>query len=73
MTTTVPTGSWAHVHRAALTIVLLAIALAAAVTVLAVRLAVGSPTVAVPAPSISGTHLVSSDNGCQIARPGQAC
>jgi hypothetical protein len=70
MTTTVPTGSWAHVHRAALTILLLAIALAAVVGVLAVRLAVGSP--AVPAPSVSGP-LLSSDNGCQIARPGMPC
>lgn len=70
MTATVPVHSWAHVHRAALTIVLLVIALAAAVSVLAVRLAVGSP--AIPAPSVSGP-LLSSDDGCQIARAGQPC
>ena len=70
MTATAPVHSWAHVHRAALTIVLLAIALAAAVSVLAVRLTAGSP--AIPATSISGS-LLSSDNGCQLARPGQPC
>jgi len=70
MTAFTPVHSWAQVHRAALTIVLLVVALAAAVSVLVVRLAADSP--AVPAPSVSST-LLSGDNGCQLARPGQAC
>lgn len=73
MSTTVPSPAhgWARAHRAALAIVLLTIALAAAVSLLAVRLATGSPPV--PATSVSGVPLHAISDGCRDAGPGQPC
>lgn len=73
MSTTVhiPTSSWARVHRAALAIILLSLALAASLGLLAARLV--SNAVPVAPASVSGVHLQPTDNGCQTARPGQPC
>jgi hypothetical protein len=67
-----PVRSWARIHRAVLVIIVLSMALAAALALLAVSLV----NRAVPAPTT--THSVPgplgpTDNGCQIARPGQPC
>jgi hypothetical protein len=67
----VPARSWARVHRAALAIILLSLALAASLGVLAARLV--STAVPVPPASVSTVHLQPTDNGCQVARPGQPC
>jgi hypothetical protein len=63
---------WARIHRAVLTVVVLSMALAAAVALLlTTRLTTTSAPV--PATSVSHGQLTPTDNGCQIARPGQAC
>jgi hypothetical protein len=71
VTAHVPAQSWARIHRAALVIIVLSLALAASLGVLAARLVTG----AVPAApsSVSTVHLTPTDNGCQLARPGQPC
>jgi hypothetical protein len=69
--TVAPARSWIHLHRAALAIVLLSMALAATLGLLAARLVTAAVPVA-PA-SVSGVHLEPTDNGCQLARPGQPC
>lgn len=65
------TPARAHAHRAVLALVLLSIALAAAVGVLAGRLATGSPPV--PATSVSGVPMHAVSDGCRDAGPGQPC
>ena len=67
----IPSRSWASVHRAALVIIVLSLALAASLGLLAARLV--SSAVPVAPASVVGVHLQSTDNGCQFARPGQAC
>jgi hypothetical protein len=65
------TQSWARIHRAALAIIILSMALAASLGLLAVRLVNGAVPAA-PA-SVSDVHLQPTDNGCQLARPGRPC
>jgi hypothetical protein len=66
------TGHWAAAHRTALLVLLVAAAIVAALTVVSVRLVSGA--VPVPSsPTISQTHLSTTDDACQVARPGQAC
>ena len=67
----IPARSWARVHRATLAIIVLSMALAASLGLLAARLV--STAVPVAPASVVGVHLQSTDNGCQITRPGQAC
>jgi hypothetical protein len=64
-------GAWVHVHRAALLIVVLGMALAATLGLLVARIVPASPSV--PGSSVSTVHLTPTDNGCQIARPGGPC
>jgi hypothetical protein len=67
-----PAGAWTHAHRAALTIVALAVALAAALAILVVRLAAGGPST----PAVdAGTSAVlqSVDDGCTVAQAGRPC
>jgi hypothetical protein len=71
VTVSAPARHWARVHRAALAIVLLSMALAACLGLLAARLVSGAVPAA-PA-STTGVHLQVTDNGCQVARPGQPC
>ena len=73
MTTTVsaPTHRWVDVHRAALVIVILSMALAATLGLLAARLA--SHSAAATTTSVSDVNLTPTDNGCQLSRPGQPC
>jgi hypothetical protein len=71
VTVSAPARNWARVHRAALAIVVLSLALAASLGLLAARLVTGAVPVA-PA-STSGVHLQVTDDGCQVARPGQPC
>lgn len=66
-----PSRDWARVHRAALIIIVLSIALAASLGVLAARLVTGAVPVA-PS-SVPVGHLTPTDNGCQVTRPGQPC
>jgi hypothetical protein len=76
MTATVSTHStrvWTRAHRAALTIAVLAVALAAVLGLLIANLVSDSSASAVPGTSVSGTHLNPTDNGCQLAHPGQPC
>ena len=69
-----PSHGWVRTHVAALTIILLSIALAASVTLLVVRLTTSSSPVPVTTVSDEGGKpLPPVDNGCQIARPGQPC
>jgi hypothetical protein len=70
--TVAPTRSWIHTHRAALAIVLLSMALAATLGLLAARLVVPGAVPIAPT-SVTGVHLEPTDNGCQVARPGQPC
>jgi hypothetical protein len=67
----VPARSWARAHRAALAIIILSLALAASLSMLAVRLV--SHAVPVSPASVTHVHLNPTDNGCQVARPGQPC
>jgi hypothetical protein len=73
MTATVraPYRRWASVHRAALVIVILSVALAATLGLYAARLA--SPSPSAPATSISDVHLLPTDYGCLRTRPGGPC
>jgi hypothetical protein len=64
---------WTRAHRAALAIAVLGLALAATLGVLLATLLTGAASPAVPGTSVSGTHLSPTDNGCQLARPGQPC
>jgi hypothetical protein len=66
-----PALGWVRAHRAAIVILVLELALAATLGVLAARL-VSGPGPA-PATSVSNVHLQPTDNGCQLARPGQPC
>ena len=68
-----PVRSWAHIHRAALLIVVLSMALAAAVGLLSVSLINRAVPVPPATHSVHGGPLQPIDNGCQVARPGQAC
>jgi hypothetical protein len=61
-------GSWAHLHRAALLVVVLSLALAATIGLLAARVLAGSTPASTS--SVSTVHLNPTDNGCQLARPG---
>jgi hypothetical protein len=65
------TGAWAAAHRTALLVLLVAAAIAAAITVVSVRMV----TSAVPLPdrSISQTHLTPADTSCSLTRPGLPC
>jgi hypothetical protein len=67
----IPARSWARIHRAALAIIVLSVALAASLGLLAARLVSNAAPVA-PA-SVTDVHLQPTDNGCQLARPGQPC
>jgi hypothetical protein len=73
MTATVhtPSRGWVRAHLAALTIVLLSIALAASLSLLVVRLTSGATPI--PVTTVSGGDIQPTDNGCQVARPGQPC
>ena len=62
---------FAYIHRAALAIVILAMALATTLGVLVARILTESTPI--PASSVSTVHLQPTDNGCQLARPGQPC
>jgi hypothetical protein len=65
------TRGFVHVHRAALTIVILSIAFAVAVGLLTARLL--SDSTPAPASSVSTVHVGSTDDGCQMAKPAQPC
>jgi hypothetical protein len=63
------TGHWAAAHRTALIVLLLAAAIAAVLTVVAVRM-VGS---AVSVPHSSTTQFQQPTDTCQLTRPGLPC
>jgi hypothetical protein len=65
------TGSWAAAHRTALLVLLVAAAIAAAITVVSVRLVSGA--VPLPDRSTTQTHITPADNSCQLTRPGLPC
>jgi hypothetical protein len=61
---------WARIHRAALVIVFLCVALAVAGGLLAARALTGSAPA--PSTSITTVHLPATNNGCeQLDRPGR--
>jgi len=61
---------WARVHRAALVIGILCVALAATLGLLAARVFTG--TSPAPASSVSTVHVPVTDNACQrVDRPGR--
>lgn len=60
---------WVHLHRAALVIVVLCMALAATLGLLAARAFTGSTPV--PASSVTIGHVPPVDNQCQLQRPGR--
>jgi hypothetical protein len=67
-----PVRSWTRIHRSALVIIVLSMALAAALGLLSANLvnrAVPNPTTH----SAPGGPLQPTDNGCQVAQPGQPC
>jgi hypothetical protein len=65
-------AAWTRAHRAALTIVALTVALAAAITILGLRLAAGGPST--PAVDTGTTAVLQSvDNGCAVAGVGEPC
>ena len=71
--TTHHSTDWARAHLAILAVIVLALALAATVGVLAVRLASGTssaPSVSVTTP---GAPLSPVDDRCAMVRAGQAC
>jgi hypothetical protein len=64
------TGHWAAAHRTALIVLLLAAAIAAVLTVVAVRMV----SSAVPVPHTSTTQFQQpSTDSCHLTRPGQPC
>jgi hypothetical protein len=63
-----PPLRWARVHRAALVIVVLSMALAAALGLFAARLVADAGRA--PTTSVSDVQLRPTDNGCQLDRPG---
>jgi hypothetical protein len=65
-----PSLGWARVHRAALVIGILCVALAATLALLAARTFTG--TTPAPATSVTTVHLPVTDNACQrVDRPGR--
>lgn len=68
-----PVRSWARIHSAALAIIVLSMALTAAVALLSVSLINRAVPVPTSTHSVSGGPLRSTDDGCQVARPGQPC
>lgn len=65
------TRGFVHVHRAALTIVILSIALAVTIGLLTARGVTDSRPA--PATSVPTVHLDPIDGGCQPIRPAQPC
>jgi hypothetical protein len=65
------TGHWAAAHRTALFVLLVAAAIAAALTLVAVRLV--DSAVPVPPGSTTSQHLAPTDDTCANARSGQPC
>ena len=67
-----PVGAWTHAHRAALTIVVLTVALAAALVVLGLRLSTGGPSTPVVTTGTTAV-LQSVDDGCAVVPVGRPC
>jgi hypothetical protein len=65
-----PSHNWIGVHRAAVAIVILSVALAVTLGLLVASLVADSPRAAA-GPAV--VQLDPVDNGCQLARPGQPC
>jgi hypothetical protein len=68
-----PVRSWARIHWATLVIIVLSMALAAALAVLSVNLVNRAVPVLTTTHSAPTGPLQPTDNGCQVARPGQPC
>ena len=70
-TTRAATRGFVHVHRAALTVVVLSIALVVTLGLLTARLVTDStPAPTTPVPTV---HLSPVYGGCQPTRPAQPC